>query len=187
MALILFIIPSRNNKTRRMLLEVKVFSRIPWGIILLFGGGFALASGFTKSGLSEYIGNNLYYFKDISPFVFALLVATVINFLTELTSNTAVAQMILPIMASVSVALGIHPLFLMIIATLSSSMAFMLPVGTPPNTIVFASERLKISDMVKAGFALNIASIILITVLVYFLGNILFDFSSFPVWAGTNK
>jgi len=110
-------------------------------------------------------------------------VAAVINFLTELTSNTATSQMILPVMASVSVALGIHPFLLMIVATLSSSMAFMLPVATPPNTIIFASNRIKVSDMIKAGFVLNIMSIILVSILVYLLGNILFDFSTFPGWA----
>jgi len=181
MALLLFLIPSKKEK--RKLLDVKVFSKIPWGIILLFGGGFALAEAFTKSGLSEFIGKNFYSLNNLSPLIIAVLVAFVINFLTELTSNTATAQMILPIMASVSVALGIHPFLLMIVATLSSSMAFMLPVGTPPNTIVFASERLKIANMVKAGFAVNIMGVILVTIIVWFLGNILFDFSSFPDWA----
>ena len=181
MALLLFLIPSRREK--RTLLNVKVFSKIPWGIILLFGGGFALAEGFTKSGLSEFIGKNFYNIGNLSPILIVLIAALVINFLTELTSNTATAQMILPIMASVSVAVGIHPLFLMIVATLSSSMAFMLPVATPPNTIVFASERIKIADMVKAGFAVNIMGVILVTLIIYLLGNILFDFGSFPSWA----
>ena len=183
MALVLFLVPSKNKTEKRAILNSKVFTKVPWGIILLFGGGFALAQGFTKSGLSEFIGNNFYYFKEFSPFIIAIFVAAVIIFLTELTSNTAVAQMILPVMASVSIAMGIHPFLLMIVATLSSSLAFMLPVGTPPNTIVFASERLKISDMVKAGFAVNIMGIILVTVLVYLLGNILFDFNIFPEWA----
>jgi sodium-dependent dicarboxylate transporter 2/3/5 len=181
MALLLFLIPSKRDK--RTLLDVKVFTKVPWGIILLFGGGFALAEGFTKSGLSEFIGKNFHSLGTLSPIVIVLIAAVTINFLTELTSNTASAQMILPIMASVSVAIGIHPLFLMIVATLSSSMAFMLPVATPPNTIIFASERLKIKDMVKAGFAVNIMGIILVTLLIYFLGNILFDFGSFPDWA----
>jgi sodium-dependent dicarboxylate transporter 2/3/5 len=181
MALILFLIPSKSGK--KMILDSTAFSKIPWGIILLFGGGFALAKGFTTSGLSEFIGTKFHGIQDFSPIVIMISVAFVITFLTELTSNTAVAQMILPIMASVSVAIGINPLLLMLTATISSSMAFMMPVGTPPNTIVFASERLKISDMAKAGFAMNIAGIILISLLVYFLGNLLFDLNSFPVWA----
>jgi sodium-dependent dicarboxylate transporter 2/3/5 len=91
--------------------------------------------------------------------------------------------MILPILASVSVAIGINPLLLMIAATLSASMAFMMPVGTPPNTIVFASKRLRISDMAKTGFALNIISVIVISILVYFIGSIIFDLNTFPEWA----
>ncbi len=181
MSLLLFFIPSRKEK--KTILDVKIFQKIPWGIILLFGSGFALAEAFTKSGLSEFIGKNLYTYNYLSPLIITILIAAVINFLTEFTSNTATAQMILPIMASISVALRIHPFLLMIVATLSSSMAFMLPVATPPNTVVFASERLKISDMVKTGFAVNILGIILVTIVVWFLGNILFDFNSFPDWA----
>jgi solute carrier family 13 (sodium-dependent dicarboxylate transporter), member 2/3/5 len=183
MAMLLFIIPSGKERKKRNILDGNVFKRVPWGIILLFGGGFALAEGFTKSGLSEFIGAQFHGLGDISPILILLAVAAVINFLTELTSNTATAQMILPIMASVSVALGINPLLLMIAATLSSSMAFMLPVATPPNTIVFASERLKISNMIKAGFTINIMGIILVIIVIYFLGDILFDLDSFPEWA----
>lgn len=183
MAMLLFLIPSKGKEEKRAILNSNVFKKVPWGIILLFGGGFALAEGFMKSGLSEYIGTRFHNISDISPILIVLAVAAVINFLTELTSNTATAQMILPIMASVSVAIGLNPLLLMIAATLSSSMAFMLPVATPPNTIVFASDRLKISNMIKAGFAINIMGIILVSILVYFLGDILFDLSSFPDWA----
>lgn len=185
MSLLLFIIPSKREK--RSLLNNKVFAKVPWGIILLFGGGFALAEGFIQSGLSEFIGKNFYNLDYLSPFLITIIAACVINFLTELTSNTATAQMILPVMAAVSVAVGVHPLLLMITATLSSSMAFMLPVATPPNTIIFASERIKIANMVKAGFAVNIMGVILVTVIVWFLGNILFDFNSLPHWAGTEK
>lgn len=181
MALLLFIIPAKNEKSN--LADASIFAKVPWGIILLFGGGFALAEGFIKSGLSEYIGENFYHISELSPILIALIVAVIINFLTELTSNTATAQMVLPIMASVSLALGMHPLLLMIVATLSSSMAFMLPVATPPNTIIFASDRIKIANMIKAGFALNIMGVILVVLLVYFLGDVLFDFKSIPEWA----
>jgi solute carrier family 13 (sodium-dependent dicarboxylate transporter), member 2/3/5 len=119
----------------------------------------------------------------LSPLLFVLIVSLIINFLTELTSNTAVAQMILPIMASVSVAMGLHPYLLMIAATISSSMAFMLPVATPPNTIVFASERLTVADMAKAGFLLNITGVIVLTIILYTLGDLLFNFSFIPEWA----
>jgi solute carrier family 13 (sodium-dependent dicarboxylate transporter), member 2/3/5 len=182
MAFLLFVIPSRIEKGR-MLLDARVFNKIPWGIVLLFGGGFALAEGFTRSGLSDYIGNSIHGLEFLSPLLFVLTVSLVINFLTELTSNTAVAQMILPIMASVSIALGMHPFLLMIAATVSSSMAFMLPVATPPNTIVFASERLSVADMAKAGFLLNITGVLVLVFVLYTIGDLMFDFSVLPGWA----
>ena len=182
MAFLLFLIPSKNDK-QKAILTANVFEQIPWGIILLFGGGFALATAFSSSGLSEYIGNNLRGLANVPTFILVLIICVIINFLTELTSNTATTQMILPILASVSVAIGINPLMLMIAATLSASMAFMMPVGTPPNTIVFASRRLKVSDMAKTGFALNIISVIIISVVVYVVGSIIFDLNNFPGWA----
>ena len=186
MAFLLFLFPSKNEKQKNIL-AANVFEQIPWGIILLFGGGFALATAFSSSGLSQFIGNNLRGLSHIPVFLLVLIICTIINFLTELTSNTATTQMILPILASVSVAIGINPLLLMIAATLSASMAFMMPVGTPPNTIVFASRRLRISDMAKTGFALNIISVIVIAILVYFVGSIIFDLNSFPDWARISK
>lgn len=185
MAFLLFLFPSKNEE-QKTILSANVFEQIPWGIILLFGGGFALATAFSSSGFSGFIGENLRGLANVPTFVLVLVICTIINFLTELTSNTATTQMILPILASVSVAIGVNPLLLMIAATLSASMAFMMPVGTPPNTIVFASKRLRIIDMAKTGFALNIISIIIISILVYFIGSIIFDLNTFPVWAKIN-
>ena len=182
MAFLLFLFPTKDDK-QKTILTANVFEQIPWGIILLFGGGFALATAFSSSGLSEYIGNNLRGLSNVPTFILVLIICLIINFLTELTSNTATTQMILPILASVSVAIGVNPLMLMIAATLSASMAFMMPVGTPPNTIVFASKRLKISDMAKTGFALNIISVIVISVIVYIIGDAIFHLQSFPEWA----
>ncbi len=184
MALLLFLLPSKEGGfSGRRILGAHAFNKVPWGIILLFGGGFALAKGFTSSGLSDLIGNQFHGMRALSPIFIVLMVATVINFLTELTSNTATSQMILPIMASVSVAIGLNPLLLMITATLSSSMAFMLPVATPPNTIILASNKLRIIDMVKAGFLFNISSILLVSLLVYLLGSVIFGLDIFPSWA----
>ena len=184
MALLLFIIPARkNNDRRKTILDTTVFNKVPWGIILLFGGGFALAEGFTSTGLSNFIGLKLQTMTDFSPIIIVAAVALVMTFLTELTSNTATAQMILPIMASVSVAAQINPLLLMITATLSASMAFMLPVATPPNTIVFASERLRILDMARVGFVMNLFGVVVISLLVYLIGTVLFGLNEFPVWA----
>jgi solute carrier family 13 (sodium-dependent dicarboxylate transporter), member 2/3/5 len=181
MAFILFLIPSKSGK--RSLLDTTAFNKVPWGIILLFGGGFALAKGFSSTGLSTFIGEQITGLQNISPLLIIMITAFAITFLTELTSNTAITQMILPIVASVSIAIGLNPLLLMFTVTLSASMAFMLPVGTPPNTIIFAGGRIKILEMAKTGFALNIIGVIVISLLVYFLGNQIFGLDTFPSWA----
>ncbi|MCW8816596.1 MAG: SLC13 family permease [Ignavibacteriaceae bacterium] len=181
MATILFLIPSKSGG--RALLDHNSFNKVPWGIILLFGGGFALAKGFSSTGLSDFIGHQLTGLHTISPIFIILITALTINFLTELTSNTAVTQMILPILASVSVGIGLNPLMLMLTATISASMAFMLPVATPPNTIIFASGQIRISEMAKTGFILNITGVIVVTLLVYFVGTMIFGLNTFPAWA----
>jgi sodium-dependent dicarboxylate transporter 2/3/5 len=180
MALILFLIPSRSGK--RNLLNHNSFQKVPWGIILLFGGGFALAKGFTTTGLSEFIGQQLTSLSSVNPFWIIILTAALSASLTEFMSNTALTQMLLPIVASFSVALGINPLLLMITATLSASMAFMLPVSTPPNAIIFAGGRIKISEMAKTGFLLNITAVIIISIFVYFWGSLIFGLREFPSW-----
>lgn len=188
MALILFIIPSKNfQDQKRTILDTTIFNKVPWGIILLFGGGFALAEGFTSTGLSEFIGLRMQSLTNFSQIFIVLSVAFIVTFLTELTSNTALAQMILPIMASVSVAVQLNPLLLMITAALSASMAFMLPVATPPNAIIFASERIRIIDMAKVGFVMNIFGVIVISLMVYLLGTVLFKLNEFPFWANSIK
>ena len=181
MAVILFFIPAKSKETT--LLDQTVFKKIPWGIILLFGGGFALANGFTSTGLTLYVGEKLSNLSSLSPVLIVIITAAIISFLTELTSNTAATQMTLPIVASVAVSIGMNPLLLMLTATFSASMAFMLPVATPPNTIVFASDRIRISEMARAGFALNIAGVIIISLIIYFVGDQLFDLKVFPDWA----
>jgi len=181
MAFILFLIPSKTGKSA--LLDFKAFNKIPWGIIILFGGGFALAKGFTASGLSVYIGEQLKTLQNISPILIIILSAITISFLTELTSNTAVTQMILPVAASVSIAIGMNPILLMITVTISASMAFMLPVATPPNTIIFAGGRIKTIDMARSGITLNIIGAIVVSVAVYFLGTLIFGLDTFPAWA----
>lgn len=186
MSILLFVFPTRKSVDKsKTILDASVFKKIPWGIILLFGGGFALAKGFVSSGLSEYIGTSFVGLGNISHIIMILLVAMFINFLTELTSNTATTEMILPILASVSVAIGINPLFLMLTATLSASMAFMLPIATPPNAIIFGSQRVKIYEMVKCGFALNIIGILVITSVVLLIGVFVFniDLETMPLWA----
>ncbi|ASN04698.1 SLC13 family permease [Virgibacillus necropolis] len=166
-AIILFIIPSINKKGDH-LLDWDTAVKLPWGILLLFGGGLAVAAGFVSSGLSDWIGNQLSALEGVNMFLVLLVVATLVIFLTELTSNTATASMMYPIMAALALALNIHPFSVMIVAAVAASCAFMLPVATPPNAVVFGSGYLRIPDMAKAGFLLNILGIILVTLAVYF-------------------
>ena len=151
-----------------------VETRMPWGILLLFGGGFALASGFTKTGLTGWIGNQLVGLSSFPLWAVVLCVCLVITFLTELTSNTATSTIILPVMGAAAVVAGFHPLMFMLPATLSASFAFMLPVATPPNAIVFGSGWVTIPAMSRAGFALNLIGAVLVTTLALFLIQALF-------------
>lgn len=184
MALLLFVIPSKTEKGER-LMNWETANRIPWGIVLLFGGGFALAQGFVDSGLSVWFGGQLAGFGKMDPIILTLANVSLMSVLTELTSNVATTEMILPILAGLAVTIQIHPLLLMIPATLAASLAFMLPVATPPNAIIFGTNRLKIKQMVKAGILLNIAGIIVATLVMYFWGTLVFgiDASVFPDWA----
>ncbi|MFC5605160.1 SLC13 family permease [Sporosarcina koreensis] len=167
-AIILFIIPSVNKKGDH-LLDWNTAVKLPWGILLLFGGGLAIAAGFVSSELSVWIGSQLSGLSGVHILVVILIVTTLVIFLTEITSNTATASMMYPIMASLAVALGFHPFALMIAAGVAASCAFMLPVATPPNAVVFGSGYLRIPDMAKAGFALNIIGIVLVTAAIYVL------------------
>ena len=153
--------------------------KLPWGILLLFGGGLAIAQGFQSSGLANWIAENLTQLNDFSLFIILLVLITAVNFLTEITSNLATTAMLLPILAPTAVTLGVHPYILMVGATLAASCAFMLPVATPPNAVVFGSNYLKISDMVRVGILMNIISIIIIFMMVYFILPILWNFNAF--------
>lgn len=184
-ALLLFIIPSRTTKGRLMNWETA--SKLHWGIVILFGGGFALAAGFKASGLSVWVAQHLIGLGDITPVFITVCICTMITFLTELTSNTATSEMILPLLGSLAVAIKTNPLLLMIPATLSASCAFMLPVATPPNAIVFGTGEVKMWDMIKAGIIMNITGVILITALIYLIGTAVFniDLNIFLEWANT--
>jgi len=166
MGFLLFVLPT-NDKEKKIL-DSSAIRKIPWDIILLFGGGFALAEGFVSSGLSKLIGQQFISFKGMNVIFLIASVSFALTFLTELTSNTATAQITLPILASLAIELNINPLLIMLPATLSASFAFMLPVATPPNAIVFSSNRLKIYDMAKTGLAINFIGIIIVTGFIYF-------------------
>lgn len=164
---LLLILPSSTPGKR--ILDWKTAERIPWGVLILFGGGLALAEGFKETGLAEWIGQKFTLIDGVGFFVLLLIIIASVNFLTEVTSNVATASMLLPILASVAIKLDLHPFGLMVGATLAASCAFMLPVATPPNAVVFGSGYLQMKDMVKAGLWLNILSIVLVTLMVYFI------------------
>ncbi len=170
MAVLCFLLPS-GGTTRRPLLTWEVTTRVPWGILLLFGGGMALAQGLEKSGLSSFLGTQLAgTIKGLPPLGMAAVMSGGMTWLTELTSNLASVQMILPVLAGAADQLGVPPAMLMVPTTLAASCAFMLPVATPPNAIVYASGRIAMRDMIKAGFLLNIMTVILVTAATWALG-----------------
>ena len=186
MALLMFLIPTRSKDSKfATVMGSDVINKLPWNIVLLFGGGFALAKGFQVTGLSAFIGDKFAGLAGMPPLVTIISICTGLTFLTELTSNTATTEMILPILASVAVAMKTNPLLLMIPATISASCAFMMPVATPPNAIVFGSGRIKISDMARVGIFINIIGVLVVTGLFYLIGTVVFaiDPSVFPEWA----
>jgi len=149
--------------------------KLPWGIIILFGGGIALATGFEDSGLAIWIGNHLSALQSVPFWLLILLLVAIVNFLTEITSNLATTAMILPVLVSIASTIGVHPYYLVMGATLAASCAFMLPVATPPNAVVFGSGYLKIEEMVRNGFWMNVISILIVTAAVFFLLPLLWD------------
>jgi sodium-dependent dicarboxylate transporter 2/3/5 len=183
-SIILFIIPSKTRKGER-LMNWRTANKLPWHIVILFGGGFALAKGFVDSGLSIWFGEQLSGLAGTHPMVLTSVIVAMMSFLTELTSNVASTEMILPILAGLAVSIQINPLLLMIPATLAASLAFMLPVATPPNAIIFGTGRLHIKDMVKTGFLLNLIGVVVTTIVTYFWGTLVFKINvgSFPEWA----
>ncbi len=183
-AFFLFVIPAKGDKYTR-LLEKGDIAKLPWHIVLLFGGGFALAQGFVQSGLAIWFGEQMEFMGNLHPILIVLLVALLMSFLTELTSNTATTEMLLPILAGIAIKIQINPLLLMLPATLAASLAFMLPVATPPNAVVFGTNRLQISDMVRTGIILNFIGVFLVTVGVYYFAVYVFgiDITVMPSWA----
>jgi solute carrier family 13 (sodium-dependent dicarboxylate transporter), member 2/3/5 len=164
MAILLFMIPSKTEKGRAII--------IPFDIILLFGGGFALAKGFEVSGLSKWLGSQLHFTSETNIYMVIFGLCLLVTIISEFASNVACIQLMLPILIAIQTDLNIHPLVLMIPATLAASLGFMLPVATAPNTIVFGSNRLKVKDMLRAGFVLDIIGIIIITMATYFIQEV---------------
>lgn len=160
-AICLFIIPSSSKKTD--LLTWEETKNLPWGLLILFGGGLSLAKAINSSGLGQWMGESFILAITFEPWIIVMLIVTFIIFLTEVTSNTATTSTFLPIAASIAIATSLAPENIAIPMVLAASLAFMLPVATPPNAIVYGSGKLSIRDMIKAGFILNIIGIALIT------------------------
>ncbi|WP_339726426.1 DASS family sodium-coupled anion symporter [Maribacter stanieri] len=179
-AIVLFLIPSKKKGDQIINWEEAV--KMPWGIILLFGGGMALAKGFEVSGLAVWIGSQMTSLAGLPIIILILVLIAAVNFLTEITSNLATTAMLLPVLAPMALTIDVHPFVLMVGAAVAASCAFMLPVATPPNAVVFGSGYLRIPDMVSKGFFMNVISIIILTFFVYFVLPELWDISinSFP-------
>lgn len=182
-ALALFIIPA-DRKLKLFLLDWKTAVRIPWDVILLFGGGLAMAGGFSASGLDVWLGGLLTGLQGASLFVLILTIVLLTIFLTEVTSNTATSAMLIPIMASIAIAMAIHPFGPIIAAGIAASYAFMLPVATPPNAVVFGSHYIAIPTMARVGIFLNLLGTILITLLITYLLPLIWniDIEAIPAW-----
>lgn len=179
-SILLFMIPTKRKSGR--LLDWSVAKEIPWGVLLLFGGGLALANAITTSKLDAWLSDQLILLKGMPVFLIIAVTALFVLFLTEITSNTATATMILPILAALALAINVHPLALMIPAAMGANCAFMLPVGTPPNAIVFGTGKISIREMATTGFWLNIIACVIIVIAVYLIVPYVFgiDISPFP-------
>ncbi len=173
--IVLFTLPSKDKSER--LIDWKECAKLPWGILLLFGGGMALAEGFSETGLAEWIAKSMTLLHGVSLLVLILVLVAAVNFLTEITSNLATTAMLLPVLAPMALAFNLHPYMIMVSVTISASCAFMLPVATPPNAVVFGSGYLRIPDMMRSGVWMNLISIVFITVITYFFLPLIWDFN----------
>ncbi|XP_070938673.1 solute carrier family 13 member 2 isoform X3 [Macaca nemestrina] len=196
---IMFIIPSKfpgltqdpenpgKLKAPLGLLDWKTANqKMPWNIVLLLGGGYALAKGSEQSGLSEWLGNKLTPLQSVPTPAIGVILSLLVATFTEFTSNVATTTIFLPILASMAQAICLHPLYVMLPCTLASSLAFMLPVATPPNAIVFSFGGIKVLDMARAGFLLNIIGVLVITLAINSWSITIFSLHSFPSWAHSN-
>lgn len=180
-AIILFATPDGNGKR---LITWKDASQVPWGVVMIVGGGYALAAGFVSSGLANWLGGQLAFIEDLSPFFILVFVLAFVLFFTEFNSNTATANIMLPLLASTAIAASINPLMLMLPATFACSCAFMMPAATGPNTVVLGSERVSVSQMMKCGFWLNLITLVLLTVIFYFFAMPVLGLEpDLPTWA----
>jgi sodium-dependent dicarboxylate transporter 2/3/5 len=167
-AVIMFLVPAGGGE-KRMLLNWEEAERLPWGVLVLFGGGIALGNAISRTGLSEWLGNQLSIMESFPPILFIAVVVALVLFLTELTSNVATMTTLAPILGALAVAVGMAPASLLGPAAVAASCAFMLPVATAPNAIVYSTGQIQIQDMVKRGLRVNLMGILIITLIGYFI------------------
>ncbi|CAG0889918.1 unnamed protein product [Darwinula stevensoni] len=160
-----------------------VHEKLPWGVVLLLGGGFAMAEASEKSCLSYWLGQKLGTLGFLSPAALVFIITIMTALITEVASNTATATLIMPVLAQLASVVKVNPLYLMLPSTVACSYAFALPVATPPNAIVFEASQMKTTTMMKAGFAMNLICVLVINLMINTLGDYLFDFSTYPYWA----
>jgi sodium-dependent dicarboxylate transporter 2/3/5 len=183
-ALALFLIPAPGGGGR-FLMSWGAAKAVPWDVLLLFGGGLSLASQIQGSGLSEWLGSQATLLHGLPIVVLVAVVCFGLLMLTELTSNTATAATFLPIVAAVAVSLGQNPLLLLVPTALAANCSYMMPVGTPPNAIVFGSGQVTLPQMARAGVLLNLALVPLILGVLWVLGPLVFgvEIDVLPEWA----
>ena len=184
-ASLLFVLPV-DIQRGEFALDWEWAQKIPWGILILFGGGLAIARAFNETGMVEWLGSQLNVLANFPPIVIVLAIALLMTFVTEMTSNTATTTIMMPIVGGVAAtAIGVHPLLLMIPAAISASCAFMMPVATPPNAIVFGAGYVTIPQMARAGIVLNLIGVLLATAVTYFIAIPVFEISLThpPPWA----
>jgi sodium-dependent dicarboxylate transporter 2/3/5 len=167
-ALALFLIPV-DGKAGLRAMDWSYAVQLPWGVLLLFGGGLSLAAATEVTGVAAYIGSLTQHLGGLPTIVVVVAIVAVTVFASELTSNTAQVALMLPLLAAAAPGFGVPPALLLIPCTLAASLAFMMPVGTPPNAIVFGTGLVKIPQMVRAGFMLNVSGIVLVTAFAYFV------------------
>jgi len=183
-ALSLFVIPV-DLREGEFALDWEWARRIPWEVLLLFGGGLAMAEAFRSTGLVEWVGNQFTLLEGVPPFFVVLIVATLLAFSGEVTSNTATAAIMMPILGAMAPQLGIHPLLLMFPAGMAVSCGFMLPAATPPNAIVFGAGRITVPQMARAGFLVDLMGVLVVTTMMYVVGVYVFGIGPgvMPDWA----
>jgi sodium-dependent dicarboxylate transporter 2/3/5 len=164
MAVLLFILPSGDKKDPRLMAWEDVV-RLPWGVLVLFGGGLSLAAAVSDTGLALWLGQQLAPLNAWGTAVLVVAAVALVIFLTELTSNLATTATLLPVMAAIAVQAGVPPIVLTVPITIAASCAFMLPVATPPNAIVFSTGAISIPQMVKAGVFLNLIGIVIVSII----------------------